>query len=648
MEITSERYYPWIYNPALMPFEPFISYEHWHRYRYAAAFVAGKAVLDIASGEGYGSAFLAQHAASVVGVDLHEQAVAHAREHYPRPNLSYLCGSAGAIPIAGEHLFDVVVSFETIEHLDAPTQTAFAAEVNRLLKPEGLLLVSTPNRTLYSDPHQDKNPYHLQEFTTAEFATFLENHFRHVRLLSQHLYPVSYIWNLDGHSHGLREYQMALAEERFQPTGDDRKQTLYVIAVCTNDAEQAAALPVPDSLLLDLSEVGFRGLPEREHFHASKLYVDTGAGFHEDVACQRVIDFRHSSFTVTYSLQEFPTVTQLRWDPLERRLCRLRIRAIHWEDAEGTLHRLAPEELTCNGSVADDGWVTFQTLDPMLFLPVAGTVRQLTIEGEGTVASVDDSLLAIERLARDRDRELQATHSALGDLRQRARLGHDIHPSKVYLDTGEGFSEDLTCSAITEFRAGTFAVTFVLGEQALTRVRWDPLERRLCRLRVRAIHWEDAEGTFHQLAPEELTCNGSVADDGWVAFQTLDPMLFLPVAGTVRQLTIEGEGTVASVDDSLLAIERLAHDREGELAMARQILQAREQQVQSLEQQVRTGREQLQTRERQVEGLTASLGATENELRVTRAQLQARERELVVACDLLQEARDCFALARYR
>ena len=67
MEITSERYYPWIYNPALMPFEPFISYEHWHRYRYAAAFVAGKAVLDIASGEGYGSAFLAQHAASVVG-----------------------------------------------------------------------------------------------------------------------------------------------------------------------------------------------------------------------------------------------------------------------------------------------------------------------------------------------------------------------------------------------------------------------------------------------------------------------------------------------------------------------------------------------------------------------------------------------------
>ena len=41
MEITSERYYPWVYNPALMPFEPFISYEHWHRYRYAAAELCG-------------------------------------------------------------------------------------------------------------------------------------------------------------------------------------------------------------------------------------------------------------------------------------------------------------------------------------------------------------------------------------------------------------------------------------------------------------------------------------------------------------------------------------------------------------------------------------------------------------------------------
>src|SRR4051794_18361537 len=114
MDITSERYFPWIYNPALMPFEPFISYEHWHRYRYAAAFVAGKAVLDVASGEGYGSAFLARHAASVVGVDLDPEAVRHAQQHYPSPNLSFLSGSAGAIPIAGAHLFDVVVSFETI------------------------------------------------------------------------------------------------------------------------------------------------------------------------------------------------------------------------------------------------------------------------------------------------------------------------------------------------------------------------------------------------------------------------------------------------------------------------------------------------------------------------------------------------------
>src|SRR4051812_40106490 len=118
MEFTGERYLPELDMPE-------ISYEHWHRYLYASQFVAGKTVLDVASGEGFGSDLLAQTASSVVGVHIDQVSVTYASSRYVRDNLRFLQGTAEAIPISGEHLFDVVVSFETIEHLGSTEQVAF-------------------------------------------------------------------------------------------------------------------------------------------------------------------------------------------------------------------------------------------------------------------------------------------------------------------------------------------------------------------------------------------------------------------------------------------------------------------------------------------------------------------------------------------
>ena len=73
MKASGERYFPRVTSLAYAPAEAFISYEHWHRYCYAIPFVAGKTVLDIASGEGYGSAYLAAHAGLVYGVDLSDR-----------------------------------------------------------------------------------------------------------------------------------------------------------------------------------------------------------------------------------------------------------------------------------------------------------------------------------------------------------------------------------------------------------------------------------------------------------------------------------------------------------------------------------------------------------------------------------------------
>src|SRR5262245_2781573 len=107
MEFTGERYVPGLDWPAM-------SYETWHCYLWAAQFVAGKSVLDIACGEGFGANLLAGSAARVIGVDSSIEAIRHASSAYYRPNLAFYQGAAGAIPLPGTALFDVVVSFETI------------------------------------------------------------------------------------------------------------------------------------------------------------------------------------------------------------------------------------------------------------------------------------------------------------------------------------------------------------------------------------------------------------------------------------------------------------------------------------------------------------------------------------------------------
>src|SRR5439155_16636321 len=98
-------------------------------------------------------ALLAGSAASVVGVDADPEAVEFARARYPLGNVTFLQGNAEEIPVPGEHTFDVVTSFETLEHLSADGQGRFLAEERRLLRPGGLFLVSTPNRLLYTGPN---------------------------------------------------------------------------------------------------------------------------------------------------------------------------------------------------------------------------------------------------------------------------------------------------------------------------------------------------------------------------------------------------------------------------------------------------------------------------------------------------------------
>lgn len=138
-------------------------------YQRLAARCAGREVLEAGCGEGYGADLIAGLARRVVALDYDEQAVAHVRACYPKvqvrqANLAQLPLPDGAV--------DVVVNFQVIEHLwDQP---GFVAECGRVLRPSGLLMVSTPNRITFS-PGRDTpiNPFHTRELTAAELTELL-------------------------------------------------------------------------------------------------------------------------------------------------------------------------------------------------------------------------------------------------------------------------------------------------------------------------------------------------------------------------------------------------------------------------------------------------------------------------------------------
>jgi ubiquinone/menaquinone biosynthesis C-methylase UbiE len=163
-----------------------VFWEHIGRYRFAKDFVRGKRVLDIACGEGYGASSLFKAgAASVVGVDIDAGVCEHARRKY---RIDARTGDAQAMPLPDRSI-DLIVSFETIEHVNNPQE--FLQECARVLVPEGMLIVSTPNRPVYSG-ESAKNPFHRIEFDEQEFLGLLRAHFNKVDLYVQ--FPQSAAW----------------------------------------------------------------------------------------------------------------------------------------------------------------------------------------------------------------------------------------------------------------------------------------------------------------------------------------------------------------------------------------------------------------------------------------------------------------------
>lgn len=158
------------------------SIEHLHRYAIVSDYIKDKIVLDIASGEGYGSNIMSKKAKFVYGVDIDNTTVQEAKLKYKKDNLEFLIGSASDIPIE-DNSIDVVVSFETIEHHDKHDE--MMNEIKRVLKPNGLLIISTPDKLYYSDKRNFNNQFHIKELYKQEFTDLILKSFNNIQLLTQ-------------------------------------------------------------------------------------------------------------------------------------------------------------------------------------------------------------------------------------------------------------------------------------------------------------------------------------------------------------------------------------------------------------------------------------------------------------------------------
>jgi SAM-dependent methyltransferase len=178
MRFTGERVIPDRYElkPMLL--------EHLVRYEFALLRTEGADVLDLGCGCGYGTHMLATRAGrSAVGVDVSREAIDYCRTRYREPNLSFEVMDVKALGFPDKR-FSAVVCLEVFEHVE--NQEILLKEAFRVLAPGGVLILSTPNKLVWSPGRRTPiNPWHVREFDRGEFGAMLESRFPRVEYWTQ-------------------------------------------------------------------------------------------------------------------------------------------------------------------------------------------------------------------------------------------------------------------------------------------------------------------------------------------------------------------------------------------------------------------------------------------------------------------------------
>lgn len=227
-----------------------IAIEHLHRYALALNYVKNKIVLDIACGEGYGSFLISNKSKQVYGVDINEETIQFASQKYKNNNLTFLKGSTSKIPLE-DNVVEVIISFETIEHHDEHDQMML--EMKRVLKPDGIVIMSSPDKLYYSDKRNYKNIFHVKELYKNEFKSLVEKYFNEAQILSQtHINGVSLILDEENQN------SLEIFGGDFTTLKIEDKKPMFLVAILSNRSMEINSITVFNGFEVDIDNLKYQ------------------------------------------------------------------------------------------------------------------------------------------------------------------------------------------------------------------------------------------------------------------------------------------------------------------------------------------------------------------------------------------------------
>lgn len=206
-------------------------FEHLLRYTFAGQFVKNKSILDLGCGSGYGSYLLKIAGANtVLGIDIDHETISYAKEQYKRKGVTFREGDVTKNNLQPSS-FDVVVSFEVIEHIKE--HDTFIKSIKSCLVKNGVLCISTPNKKTYSS---NNNPFHLMELDPSEFKSLLKKYFKHVYLFDQSFYFTNLLTPISSKNkkRSVLDEDLIYYEQEILKPDVNLNNSRYLVAVCSD------------------------------------------------------------------------------------------------------------------------------------------------------------------------------------------------------------------------------------------------------------------------------------------------------------------------------------------------------------------------------------------------------------------------------
>ena len=217
--------------------------EHLKVYEFLKGEAGGKKVLEVGCGDGYGAAYLADEAAEVTAVDYENDVILAAQAKYGRPNLKFLPMEAGALRFE-DSSFDIVCSFQVIEHIPEAAIPRYLSEIKRVLRPQGSFYLSTLNleHAMKSPKTYEKNPAHCKEFVLSELKGLLLSEFASVGIYGLHLtFKHLFYQRLKKIGLPVNRFYNSITTADFEVTARDLRKAISFICLCKKSLIPALA-----------------------------------------------------------------------------------------------------------------------------------------------------------------------------------------------------------------------------------------------------------------------------------------------------------------------------------------------------------------------------------------------------------------------